>query len=177
MANGKLPVSLGASELFIEINNCLMKKWNFRIKNNPQNIIEKLDTSLESFGGFIFKMNQDKNDAVIFNFHKRVIYPDQILHRNRIVVNGKIIKANAENEADVEISFAQHFFMKLTIFSIIVFGLALLVLIPRISSGVSMFLLGGGLFALGFVLWITLQKKMETDIQKYKTLISKILEA
>lgn len=154
-----------------------MKKWNFKVKGNPQEIIKKLASTIESFGGFIFKIDRGKDDAVLFNFRKPIKYPDQILHRNRTIVNGKILKTEAENETDVEISFTQHMFMILTISSIILFGVVLMVTIPRVSSGISMYLLEGILLALGIVLWIAVQKKIERDIQKHKTLIAEILEA
>jgi len=154
-----------------------MKKWNLKVKGNPQEIINKLDSALKSFGGYIFNTDQDKSDTIIFNFRKPIKYPDQILHRNRTIVNGKILKTGTENETDVEISFTQHFFMIMTVFSIILFGLVLIVIIPRISSGASMFILVGILLAVGIVLWVALQKKFEKDIQKYKTLISEILES
>jgi hypothetical protein len=152
-----------------------MKKWNFKVKSNPQEIINKLDISLGSVAGFVFNTGHDKNDSVIFNMRKRVHYPDQILHRNRIIVNGKILKTDAENETDVEIYFKQHYLMTLIIYINIFFGLGLIATIPGISSNASMYIPGGILVAVGIVLWIALQKKFEKDIQKYKTLISEIL--
>ena len=154
-----------------------MKKWNLKVKGNPQEIINKLDAALKSFGGFIFNIDHDKkSDTVAFKIRKPIKYPDQILHRNRTIVNGKIFKTETENLTDIEISFTQHFFMTLTVFSVILLGLVLVVTIPKISSGASIFLLEGILLVLGIILWIAVQKKFERDIQKYKTLISEILE-
>ncbi len=153
-----------------------MKKWNLKVKSNPQEVVNKLDAALKSFGGFVFNMDQDKSDSIIFNFRKPIKYPDQILHRNRTIVNGKISETDTENETNLEISFTQHFFMVLTIFSVVLFGLVLITIIPRISSGPLMFILEGILVVLGIVLWIAIQKKFERDIMKYKALISKILE-
>lgn len=153
-----------------------MEKWNFKVKGNPQGIIKKLESALDSFGGFIFNVDHGKNDTVLFNFRKPIKYPDQILHRNRTVVKGKILKADTENETDVEISFTQHIFMTLTVFSIVFLGVVLIAIIPRISSGASMYILEGILLVLGIVLWIAVQKKFKRDTQKYKALISEILE-
>ena len=151
-----------------------MKKWNFRLKSNPQEIINKLNSSLETVDGFVFNIDHDKNDSVIFNMRKRVQYPDQILHRNRIIVNGKILKTDIENETEVDISFTQHFITVLTIFSISVLGL--FAIIAVIDSRASMYISGGIFLVAGFFIWIDLNKKFEKDIQNYKTLISEILE-
>ena len=85
-----------------------MKAWDFKMKSKPEEIVEKLNSALGSVNGFVFKMNREENDSVKFNFRKRVLYPDQILHRNRIIVNGRVLKTNTENETEVEISFTQH---------------------------------------------------------------------
>jgi len=152
-----------------------MKKWNFKVKSSPKGVINKLDSALGSNKGFVFNIDYDKNDSAIFNIHKRVHYPDQILHRNRIIVNGKVLKTDVKNETNVEISFAQHFVMILTIY--ISFGLALFAIISGIISGVITYILGGILLTLGLVLWIAVRQKFESDIQKYKTFISEILES
>jgi len=152
-----------------------MKKWNFKVKGSPLEVVRKLETALESFGGFIFKINQNKNDITTFNFRKPVKYPDQILHRNRTIVKGKVIKTADKNETKLEITFSQHFFMILTVLSVVLLGLVLMVIIPTISDGMTMFILEGVVIALGAVLWIAIRKKFERDIQKHKTLISEIL--
>lgn len=149
-----------------------MKNWNFKVQSSPQEIIEKLESALKSAGGFVF--NVDK-DSVLFNIRKRIKYPDQILHRNRVVAKGKILNTNADNETDVEINFTQHFFMKMTVLSVVIFGLSVIAIISKISSGATMYIVGGIVLAIGIVLWMALQKKFERDIQKYKTLISDIL--
>ena len=151
-----------------------MKAWNFKVKSNPQEIIKKLDSTLGSVDGFVFNMDHDKNDSVIFNVRKRVLYPDQILHRNRIIINGKMLKTDTENKTDVEISFTQHPFITVNIS--IFLGLGLFAIILAIGSSASMYIPGGILLAVGIVFWIAVQKKFEKDIQKYKTLISEILE-
>lgn len=154
-----------------------MKKWKFEVKNTPEEIISKLDSSLKAIGGFIFKTNQDKNDSLVFNFRKPVKYPDQILHRNRINVQGKVLKTDAANKAIVEVSFSQHFLMILTVLSIVIFGFWLVVIISRINSLTSQLVFGGLLLLAAIVLWVAFRKKFEKDVQKYKVLISDILES
>ena len=66
--------------------------------------------------------------------------------------------------------------MKLTVLSVISFGITLLILISKLSNGASMLILGGITMAAGIVLWLALKKKLENDILKYKTLIAQILE-
>lgn len=152
-----------------------MKAWNFKVKSNPQEIIKKLDSTLGSVDGFVFNMDHDKNDSVIFNVRKRVLYPDQILHRNRIIVNGKMLKTDTENETDVAISFTKPFVITLTLS--IFFGLGfLIVLISGIKSSTYMLIPAGIFLVIGIVLSIAVKKKFEKDIQEYKTLISEILE-
>lgn len=151
-----------------------MKKWNFKVKGKPKENIEKLNSALQSFGGFNFKIDHDNNDSANFSFRKPINYPDQILHRNRIIVNGKILKTDTENESVVEITFGHHFFMIVTVVLIILLGLVLILIIPTVSSGVSMYVFEGIIFGLGIVLSIAAKNKFERDIEKYKLLISKI---
>ena len=150
----------------------MMKNWKYKVQSSPKEVIQNLDAALVSASGFIFKLD---NNSESFRIRKPVKYPDQILHRNRIIVNGKISNTNSENKTDIEISFTQDFYMKMTVFSIIIFGGMLLALISRISNGAIMYLLVGGVLVLGIILWIALQRKLEKDTQKYKTLISEIL--
>ena len=96
---------------------------------------------------------------------------------NKIIVKGKILKTNTENETNIEISFTQYFLWKLVIFTHMFLGLGLLIAIfSGISNSPSLFIVGVILLVIGIVLWIAVQKKFEKDIQEYKTLISKILE-
>jgi hypothetical protein len=152
-----------------------MKKWNLRVKGSAQELIEKLDAALGSVDRFVFSRDHDNTDSVLFNVCKPIKYPDQILHRNRIVVNGKIFQTDAKNEADVEITLTQHLIMTLTIFSVFISGLFAILFV--IYSGSAMYIPGVILLAVGIVLWMALRKKFEKDIQKYKTLISGILES
>ena len=154
-----------------------MKAWSFKVKSNPQELINKLDAAFGSGEGFVFKIDKDKNDSLLFNMRKRVHYTSQILHVNRISVNGKILKTETGNETDVEIYFTQHLVMIL----IIIYGfiLGLIAIVSGIWSGASFYIYGGVLLAIvgiGIVLWIAIQKKFENNIQEYKKLISDILE-
>jgi len=149
-----------------------MKNWKYKARSNRQEIIEKLRSALVPAGGFVFNGNEDSGS---FKIRKPVKYPDQILHRNRVVVNGRVLNGETEYEANVEVSFAQDLYMKMTVFSIIAFGCILIALISRSSDGAIMYLLGGIVLAVGFLLWMALNKKLERDTQKYKTLIAEIL--
>ncbi|PHR36891.1 MAG: hypothetical protein COA38_00750 [Fluviicola sp.] len=151
-----------------------MKAWDFKMKSKPEEIVEKLNSALGSVNGFVFNMARDENDSVKFNFRKRVLYPDQILHRNRIIVSGRVLKTDTENETEVEISFTQHLATTVTTYMLI--GSGLFTLIIAIGGNASAYLPGGILLALGIVFWIALRGKFERDIQKYKTLISEILQ-
>jgi len=155
-----------------------MKKWNFKVKSNVQEIIKKLDSTLGSVDGFVFNIDNGKNDSVTFKVHKRGLYAFYLMFVNKIIVNGKILKTDTENETNIEISFTQYFLWKLIIFTHMFLGLGfLIVIISGISSSAFMYILGGILLAVGIVLSIAVQKKFEKDIQEYKTLISKILES
>lgn len=151
-----------------------MRAWDFKVKNKPQEIVEKLDTAFGSIDGFVFKMDHDQSDSVKFNFRKRILYPDQILHRNRIIVNGSVLKTEAEDKANVKISFSQHFFTTVTTYMFL--GAGIFAIILAIGRDASAYIPGALLLAAGVVFWIALRQKFEKDIQKYKTLISEILE-
>ena len=151
-----------------------MKAWNSKVKSNPQEIIKKLDSAFGSVDGFVFNMDHDKNDSVAFKVRKRVQDALQVIHDNQTIVNGKMLKTDTENETDVEISFTQHFLRRLYVSIYLVFGL--LAIILGISSSATIFIIAGILLAVGIALWIVVKKKFERDIQKYKTLISEILE-
>lgn len=151
-----------------------MKAWNFKAKSNPKEISDKLESALGSVDGFVFNMDHDKNDSVLFNFRKRVIFPSQILHRNRIIVNGKILKTATENETEVEISFRQH--ILITLNTAIFFGLGLFAIILGIGGKAFAYIPGGILLVVGFIFWLAAREKFEKDLKKYKALISEIIE-
>ena len=148
-----------------------MKAWNFKVKSNPQEIIEKLDDALGSVKGFVLKMDNDRNDLLTFKLRKRAL---TYIRYNQIIVNGKILKTETENETDLEISFSQHF---ITILYVSFFwSLGLIAIILGISSSATMYIFGGIFLAIGIALWKEEQKSFKKNIQKYKTLISEILE-
>ena len=154
-----------------------MKKWNFKVKSDIQEIIKKLDTTLGSADGFDLNIDHSKNDSVTFKLHKRGLYAFYLMFINKIVVNGKVLKTNTKNETHIEISFTQYFLWKLIVFSNMILGLGFLIaIISGVNSSASMHILAGILLAVGIVLWIAVEKKFEKDIQEYKTLISEILK-
>lgn len=155
-----------------------MKTWRFKVKSNPVEISKKLESSLGAVKGFVFDMNQDNSDSVTFKVRKRILYAWYMVFQNWTVVNGKLIKSNAENKTNVEISFHQHFLITLIIMTQMFLGIGLLVgIISGISNNTSMYVLGGILIVLAIVIWIAIQKKFEKDILKYKSLITQILES
>ena len=154
-----------------------MEKWNFEVKSNVQEIIKKLDSSFGSVDGFVFNIDNDKNESVTFKVRKRGLYAFQIMFVNKIIVNGKILKTDTENETDIEISFSQYFLWKLIIFTNMFLGLGfLIVLFLGIGNSAYMLIPAGIFLVVGIVLSIAVQKKFEKDTQEYKTLISEILE-
>lgn len=142
------------------------------MQSSPQAIITKIESALTAAGGFVVDVNAE---SASFNIRKPVRYPDQILHRNRMIVNGKIRHQSTENVSDVEISFSQDFYMKMTVFSMVVFAGILIALISKASSGAIMYLLGALVLIVGVVMWMALQKKLEKDALRYKELVGEIL--
>ena len=150
-----------------------MKAWNFKVKSNPQEIIKKLQSALGSVDGLVFNMDHDKNDSVTFKIRKRVLYGYGYLY-NYIIGNGKMLKTHTENETDVEISFTQHFLT--TLYVSMYWGSGLIAIIVGISrSATIMCIVGGILLVVGIALWIDVRKRFERNVQKYKTLISEIV--
>ena len=154
-----------------------MKAWKFKLAISPAEISDKLDSELKSIGGFVFSLNHQKNKSLTFEVRKRFLYVWYMAFQNWTVVKGELLKNDTENETNVKITFNQHYFIKLIIFthSILVLGF-IIALISGISVNATMYVLGGALFALGIALWIAVQRKFEKDIQKYKSLISDIFE-
>ena len=153
-----------------------MKTWNFKTKNNPKDVSKKIEAAFKSANGLVFNINHDKNNSVTFKMRKRILYPWYLFFLNSIIVNGKLSKTETKNEAKVEISFNQHFLWVLVVFTNIILGLALLfTVISEKDTNPYMYIIGSLIFAIGVILWITIQKKYESNIQEYKTLISDIL--
>jgi len=155
-----------------------MKIWKFKVKDNVQEISKKLGATLGSADGFVFNLDTDKSDSVAFKVHKRGLYAFYLMFLNKVIVHGKILKSDTEDETALELTFTQYFLWKLVIYTHLLLGLAFLIaIISGINSSTPMYILGGILLALGIILWIAVEKKFEKDIQEYKTLISEILAA
>lgn len=153
-----------------------MNTWNFKVNSNVQEIIKKLDATLGSADGFVFKIDHEKNDSVRFKVSKRGLYAFNLMFVNKIIVNGKILKTNTDQESNIEISFTQYFLWKLIIIAHIFLGLGLLaVIVLGLNDHPYMYIAGGILLIMGIVLLIAVKRKFERDIQQYKTLISGIL--
>jgi Flp pilus assembly protein TadB len=158
------------------IENDIMKKWNFKVESSPKEISKNIESALESVNGLVFNMNHDKNNSITFKMRKRILYAWYLFYLNSIVVNGKLSKTDIEKETDVEISFNQHFLWKLVIFTHMSVGLGFLIaVISGKISGASMYIIATTILAVGVILWIRVQKKYERNIQEYKTMISEIL--
>lgn len=154
-----------------------MKAWRFKLKRSPLEISEKLESELKSIGGFVINMNHENKKSVTFKIRKRILYIWYMAFQNWTVVKGELFNNGAENETNVKITFDQHFFIRLIIFThiILVFGF-LIAIILGIKVNAYMYIIVGILLALGVVLWFAIQRKFEKDIQKYKSLITKIFE-
>lgn len=153
-----------------------MKKWNLKVKSNPQDISNNLESAFKSVEGLAFSINRGKKDSIKFEMRKRILYAWYLPYVNSIIVNGKLSKTNNLNGTNVEIIFNQHFLWKLVIFIHIVLGLGFLTaIILEKSSNAFTYLFGALFLALGIFLWVKVQKKYEINIQEYKTLISKNL--
>lgn len=153
-----------------------MKKWNLKVKCNPQDIRNNLESAFKSVDGLAFNINPGKKDSIRFEMRKRILYAWYLPYVNSIIVNGKLSKTD-NNGTDVEILFHQHFLWKLLIFIHIVLGMGFLIaMILEKSSSAYTYLFGAIILALGIYLWVKVQKKYERNIQEYKTLISETLK-
>lgn len=155
-----------------------MKEWNLKVTSNVQEIIKKLNSTLGSVDGFDLNVDDAKKNSATFKLRKRGLYAFQTIFLNRIVVNGTVYKASAENESDVKISFTQDFLAKLILLGYIISGLALslIAIISGIESNIYMLLAGAFVLILGVAFWFDVKRRFEKNIQKYKTLISEILD-
>ncbi|WP_273277023.1 DUF423 domain-containing protein [Maribacter polysiphoniae] len=153
-----------------------MKKWNFKVKSNPKEIGQNLESELKSVDGLVFNLKRDRKNAIKFKMRKRIQYAWYLIYLNNVIVDGKLSKTDIENETDVEILFSQHFLWKLVIFTyaFLILGLLIGLILGKIS-GVSTYLFGVLIIAMGILLWNTVQKKYQRNVQEYKTLISEIL--
>ncbi len=153
-----------------------MKNWNLKLKNNPQDVSNNLESAFKSVDGLLFDINRGEKNAIKFKMRKRILYAWYLPYVNSIIVNGKLSKTE-NNGTDVEILFHQHFLWKFLIFMHIVLGIGFLIamILEKSSNGFT-YLFGAIILALGIFLWVKVQKKYEKNIQEYKTLISQPLE-
>ena len=155
-----------------------MKAWNFKTESNPTDISKKLESKLGLDNGFVFSVDNDKKNSITFKIRKRILYGWYWAYQNWTIINGKLLKIDTEDKTNVEISFNQHFLIRIIMFTHIFLGLGLLIaIISGISNSNSLYIFGGIILVLGVILWVALQRKFEKDTQKYKTLISEILES
>ena len=151
-----------------------MKKWNFIVKSNPDEIIKKLDSDFEPVKGMVFNINHDKNGSIVFKLRKRIQDSNAIMQENLTIVHGRMLKTENENETDVEISFKQHFLRIFYVSIFLIFGL--LAIILGIIGSTTLFIIAVFILAIGIASSIVARKGFRRDIRKYKTLISKTLE-
>ncbi len=78
---------------------------------------------------------------------------------------------------NVKITFNQHLFIRLMIFTHIILVIGFLIaLTSGINVNTSIYILIGTLLILGIVLWLAIQRKFEKDVQKYKSFMTEIFE-
>ncbi|MFK7814182.1 MAG: DUF423 domain-containing protein [Maribacter sp.] len=147
-----------------------MKNWNFKLKNQPKEIIKELESELNSIGGFSFNNKSTKT----FNFRKRILYPWYYAFQNWTVVNGELVENNVENITEVKISFNQHFLIIFIIFTQLILGLGLILgLFLATNNEPTTYVIGGIVIAFGIIVWIMANRKFKKDTEKYKVLITK----
>jgi hypothetical protein len=154
-----------------------MKAWSFTLENSPKEINETLQSEFNSIGGFVFNSNPENNSSVTFKVRKRMLYVWYMQFQNWTIVKGELVKNDTEERTHVEITFSQHFFIKLILSTHIILVLGFLIaIISGINTNPAMYILGGTVLVLCVVLWIALERKFEKDSQKYKSLITDIFE-
>ena len=153
-----------------------MKNWSFKIKDNPISIMESLKSSLKPINDFSFNIESENKSVINFKMRKRIMYAWYLIYQNNLIVDGKLLNNGSSNETEVQVSFQQHILWKIIIGMDILLGIGLLaVLFSGKIQGISVYLLGIGVFVAEVFLLIHLRKKYERNIQEYKNLISDIL--
>lgn len=155
-----------------------MKTWHFVVNNNIDEISTKLESGFGSIKAFVFSINRENHNAVRFKLRKRILYAWYMSFQNWTTVNGKLLNTESTDKTNIEVSFSQHFLIKAIIYTHFLLGLGLIIAITLgINSSPPMYILGGILLVLGIAFWIVIQKKFLKDIEKYKLLISEMLES
>jgi hypothetical protein len=153
-----------------------MKNWNFKVKNNPAEIKNNLQSSLASVHGFVIDIKSDNSSRITFKIRKRLLYAWYIVYHNNLVVNGKLSRADNQDETDVHISFGQNILWKFVILAHLSLGLSFIVaIVLGNNSGNPIYLLAALTFAIVLLLWFRLQKKHKNDVEEYKKLLSETL--
>ncbi|MFK7812555.1 MAG: DUF423 domain-containing protein [Maribacter sp.] len=153
-----------------------MKRWNFKTQSNPQTILKKMESALGPTNGFVFDIDSNKEDSVVFKLRKRVLHTSQVILNNSIIVNGNMSKTDVDNETTVEINFNQHLLLVLHI-SIWLGAGIFLIIAGIISNSGLMYVLGGASLVIALAIWIDTRKKFQNNIETYKTLITGILDS
>lgn len=145
-----------------------MKNSSFKVSNRHKEIIEKLESELNSIGGFTF----DQKDLTSFSFRKRILYAWYMAFQNWTIVNGELSTNNTDNSTNVKISCNQHFLIRLIISTHIILGSDLILgLFLRKSDEPSTYIIGGLFISLGIIIWLATKRKFKKDAEKYKGLI------
>jgi len=135
-----------------------------------------MEAALGPINGFVFDIDSNKKDSIVFNLRKRILHISQVILNNSIIVNGNMLKTDVDNETNVAINFNQHFVLRLHIS--IWLGAGICLMIAGILSNYKlMYALGGASLLIAFAIWIDARKKFQINIQEYKTLITGILDS
>lgn len=151
-----------------------MKNWSFKIKKEPQQIIEQLKSNISTNGTFVLNIEGKENEILSFDLRKRIQFGEQILHRNLVIVTGEVYRIDKENCSKVEIVFKQN--LLVIISKIILFGLGLISILTGLFSSTSFIIPGIILLAIGFVLWLLMNKRFKDNSEEYRGLLSELLE-
>ena len=143
--------------------------------SNPKEVIAKLESGFKNVNGFAFNQSWDKNNTTTFKIRKRALETFQIGIRNNIIVSGKISNPNGAGKSRVEISFSQHFLMKLTLVVNLLFGFGLVALLLEKGGTFYILVIGGIVLLVGILIWLDVKKRFDKNVRDYKKLISEIL--
>ena len=154
-----------------------MKDWNFKVKNSPEEVSRKLESSLGKANRFVLNMKYDRINPVRFKIRKRLLLAFQINTQNNIIVNGRISKKPTARETDIEVAFTQHPLSKILMYGHIVLGLGFLAaILLELSNNSYTYILAGLLLTVGILSGIHLKRSFDKHVQEYKKLISEILD-
>jgi len=151
-----------------------MKNWSFKINKEPQQIIEQLKSEISKSRVFTLNIKEKENEILSFTFRKRILFGEQILHRNLVIVTGEIYRIDKENCSEVEIAFKQNPLVLIS--KIILFGLGLISILTGLLSSKSFIIPGIIFLVIGFVLWLYLNQIFKDNTEKYRVLLSELLE-